>query len=70
MGIMNNKTISFEVAPANSLEPFTHNGKRHINYHYFELTEHGWLFHWITEETDVKWLKEKIDAGVIYIFSN
>lgn len=64
------KTIYFNVVQADSLNPFTINGKRNLNYHYFQLTDQGWFFHWITEETDVTWLKEKIEEQEIYIFNN
>ncbi|MNY44671.1 hypothetical protein D3C86_1797190 [compost metagenome] len=62
------RTIEFSVQQATNLDPFTLNGKRNLNYHYFQITDKGWLFHWITESTDVSWLQEKIAEGVIYIF--
>jgi len=66
----NLKTITFDVIKAENLEPFTLNGKRHLNYHYFHLTDNSWTFLWLQEDTDVTWLKEKIAEGVIYIFKN
>jgi hypothetical protein len=67
---MEQTIINIPVCKAQNLEPFTYEGKRHLHYHYFQLTEKGWLYRWIEEETDVEWLKEKINEGVIYVFQN
>ncbi len=64
---METKTISFDVVRATDLTPFTLDGKRHMHFHYFQLTDTGWLFLWIDDDTNVEWLKEKISEGRIYI---
>lgn len=64
---MEQTIINIPVCQAKNLDPFTNEGKRYLNFHYFQLTETGWLFRWIEEETDVKWLLEKIEEGAIYI---
>ncbi|MNL41154.1 hypothetical protein D3C87_1635510 [compost metagenome] len=64
------RTIEILVQQATNLAPFTLDGKRNLNYHYFQLTDNGWIFHWINEETDITWLTAKIGEGVIYVFKD
>ena len=67
---MTERIISFPVIQATSLDPFTLNDKRNLGYHYFEFTDAGWIFHWISEETEIGWLQDKIKKGSIYIFND
>ena len=67
---MEQTVINIPVSKAENLEPFTFEGKRHLNYHYFQLTETGWLYRWVDIDTDVRWLEDKIKEGVIYIFKS
>jgi hypothetical protein len=64
---MEQTIINIPVVKAENLEPFTYQGSRYLNYHYFQLTDKGWLYRWIQEDTDVEWLQEEIKQGNIFI---
>lgn len=68
---MQTEQITFNVKLAESLETFSHNGKRIMGYHYFiKEDDGGWLFTWIDADTSLPWLKEKLEQKRIYIFND
>ncbi len=61
--------INLHVKQAKDLSPFTNeSGTRNMGYHFFHWTGKAWHFRWVEADTDVEWLKGRIEAGEIYIF--
>ena len=63
-------TITYQLEQATELAQFRHpkTGLRKLHLHYWYKPEQGAILaDWVTETTDVKWLKQQIEKGTIYI---